>query len=81
MFKLFCVIELFKLFSYEMGYYFGLFDIYGIEISVLELVDGSNCEMVGDLICDILVDFFVLGDILKFKYLYESIFCWFVFIG
>lgn len=81
MIKLPCVIELPKSLSHEMGHYFGLLDTYGAENSAPELVDGSNCETAGDLICDTPADPFVPGDTLKPKYLHESIPCRFVFTG
>lgn len=49
--------------SHEMGHYFGLRHTF--EGSGTELVDGSNCEIEGDLICDTPADPFVEGDAME----------------
>lgn len=36
---------------HEMGHFFGLYHTFEVEFGV-ELVDGSNCETTGDLVCD-----------------------------
>ncbi|NRB46443.1 MAG: hypothetical protein HRU41_02140 [Saprospiraceae bacterium] len=81
MLKLPCVIELPKSLSHEMGHYFGLLNTYGTQNSAPELVDGSNCETAGDLICDTPADPFVPGDTLRPKYLHDNLPCRFVFEG
>lgn len=81
MLKVPCVAELPKSLSHEMGHYFGLLDTYGSETTGPELVDGSNCETAGDLICDTPADPYVPGDTLRPKYLDPDIFCRFVFQG
>lgn len=53
-----------NIFVYEVGYYFGFYYIYGkINCGGLidEFVNGFNCSIVGDDICDIFVDFGLLG--------------------
>ncbi|MCH2214859.1 MAG: hypothetical protein MK086_06775 [Flavobacteriales bacterium] len=37
---------------HEMGHFFGLYHTFETEQGGAELVDGSNCETAGDLICD-----------------------------
>ncbi|MBX2874120.1 MAG: hypothetical protein KTR30_18525 [Saprospiraceae bacterium] len=81
MLKLICLTDLPKSLSHEMGHYFGLLDTYGTENTPPELVDGSNCETAGDLICDTPADPFVPGDTLSPKYLHADIPCRFVFEG
>ncbi len=81
MLKLACATEVPKSLSHEMGHYFGLLDTYGPKNGDLELVDGSNCETAGDLLCDTPADPFVPGDTLKPKYLHADIPCRFVFEG
>ncbi|MEM8909477.1 MAG: M43 family zinc metalloprotease, partial [Bacteroidota bacterium] len=44
---------------HEMGHYFGLLDTF--EGSGTELVNGSNCETEGDLVCDTPADPYVPG--------------------
>ncbi len=38
--------------THEMGHYFGLYHTHQVNNTGEELVDGSNCETAGDLICD-----------------------------
>lgn len=49
-----------KLFSHEMGHYFGLKHTF--EGNGIELANGSNCKTAGDEICDTPADPFVEGD-------------------
>lgn len=81
MLKLGCLIESPKSLSHEMGHYFGLLDTYGAMDSPPELVDGSNCETAGDLLCDTPADPFVPGDTLSPKYLHPNVICRFVYTG
>jgi len=46
--------------THEMGHMFGL--LHTFEGNGIELVNGSNCETEGDLICDTPADPFVEGD-------------------
>ncbi len=49
--------------SHEMGHYFGLLHTFeGSDGPTPELVDGSNCETAGDLVCDTPADPYVAGD-------------------
>lgn len=59
-----CDIELFKTIPHEMGHYFGLQHTW--EGSGVELVDGSNCLVQGDSICDTPADPFHLGEEMGF---------------
>ena len=58
--KFFCATPMFQAMSHEMGHFFGLLSTWwglpngGID----ELVDGSNCEIAGDQICDTPADVF-----------------------
>lgn len=58
-----CMAEGTKTISHEMGHYFGLLHTFeGSDGANPELVDGSNCETAGDLICDTPADPYVAGD-------------------
>lgn len=48
-----------KAISHEMGHYFGLLNTF--EGQGAELVDGSNCTTIGDLLCDTAADPFIAG--------------------
>ena len=48
--------------SHQMGHFFGLYNTYEVAFGD-ELVDGSNCNTAGDLICDTPADVPVLTDI------------------
>ncbi len=49
-----------KTIPHEMGHYFGL--LHTFEGEGVELVDGSNCDSEGDLVCDTPSDPFVVGE-------------------
>ncbi len=55
-----CVTPDSKTIPHEMGHYFGL--LHTFEGSGDELVDGSNCDTFGDIVCDTPSDPFVVGD-------------------
>lgn len=55
-----CVAPNSKTIPHEMGHYFGL--VHTFEGNGVELVDQSNCETTGDLICDTPADPYVVGD-------------------
>ena len=54
-----CATSLDRTIAHEMGHYFGLLNTF--EGSGTELVDGSNCDTEGDLICDTPADPYVPG--------------------
>ncbi len=46
-----CILPLSTTLGHELGHYFGLYHTFE-RVNGLELVDGSNCETAGDMICD-----------------------------
>jgi len=58
-----CIGADFRSLSHEMGHYFGL--LHTFEGQGVELVDGSNCTVVGDLICDTPADPYMPGQNLE----------------
>jgi hypothetical protein len=61
---------------HEMGHYFGLFHTF--EGNGVELVDGSNCDTQGDLVCDTPADPYQEGAPLEL-YVDENLGCRFIF--
>ncbi len=73
-----CIFPESKAMTHEMGHYFGLLNTF--EGEGAELVDGSNCETEGDLICDTPADPFVLDDLIT-QWINASLGCRFIFTG
>ncbi len=50
-------------FAHEMGHYLSLYHTHGVDFNQPELVNGSNCEIAGDEICDTPADPNLLGEV------------------
>ncbi len=78
MMKKFCVGNVPKSLAHEFGHYFGL--LHTNEGFGTEWVNGENCAVEGDLICDTPADPYITGDTLVGKYIVLQN-CRFIFTG
>jgi len=50
-------------FAHEMGHFLSLYHTHGVDFNQSELVNGTNCEIAGDEICDTPADPNLLGEV------------------
>ena len=74
-----CVSDISKTLAHELGHYFGLYHTFEVEETGEELVNGDNCLVAGDLICDTPADPFEEGSLTRYTDSEDP--CRFVFRG